>query len=139
MAVPEVNQFYKQVLTHVFFGRSISVSGFVAFNDKGVAISELRGMWKATVGIHLRHCSEICLKGLEKPHISKNFQLLCNRPVTSLPYAVPLNKSCIFVLNTNLHNFLYPNSVGYCNAPVWKLVYFLYIINVHYEKHFSET
>jgi hypothetical protein len=68
VAVPEVNQFYKQVLLHMFFGWPISVSDFVALNGKLVANSELGGMWKAMVVTHLKHCSEICLKGLEKPH-----------------------------------------------------------------------
>jgi hypothetical protein len=73
MAVPEVNQFYKQVILHVFFGRPISVSDFVALNVKGVANSDLGGMWEAMVVIHLRHCSGICLKGLEKPHSFQKF------------------------------------------------------------------
>lgn len=49
------------------FGRPISVSDFVALNGKDVANSELE-MWKVTVVTHPRHCSAICLKGMEKPN-----------------------------------------------------------------------
>jgi hypothetical protein len=42
-----------------FFGRPLCVSDFVALNGKGVANSELEGMWKATVLTQLRQCSGI--------------------------------------------------------------------------------
>jgi len=54
------------------FGRPVSVLNFVALNGKDETNSELE-MWKATMVTHLRRCSAIYLKGMEKPHSFQKF------------------------------------------------------------------